>query len=191
MKRTLLCLNLLIGAAVSTGGCMPVLQAPIGLPTDPTASMQIDYGYSILENLLEDESSVGEILQIKSTSQKTSSLLKTISAAAKEAKANLAPLLAKEPVVSVGETGLPIVEESTRNRITNIQTARLLLAGSSFEVKVLLTQANAMGYGRSLAASLAEADPSPDRSKFLGQLENTLADLESQVIVRLLTLSGS
>ena len=170
---------------------MPVLQAPIGLPTDPTASMQIDYGYSILDSLLDDESSVGEILQIKSTSHKTSSLLKSISAAAKEARTNLAPLLAKEPVVSVGETGLPIVEESTRNRITNIQTARLLLAGSSFEVKVLLTQANAMGYGRSLTASLAEADPNPDRSKFLGQLENTLADLESQVIVRLLILSGS
>ena len=191
MKPTLLCLSLLIAAAVSTAGCMPVLQAPIGLPTDPTASMQIDYGYSILDSLLDDESSVGEILQIKSTSHKTSSLLKSISAAAKEARTNLAPLLAKEPVVSVGETGLPIVEESTRNRITNIQTARLLLAGSSFEVKVLLTQANAMGYGRSLAASLAEADPNPDRSKFLGQLENTLADLESQVIVRLLFLSGS
>lgn len=189
MPRIKCVLSVAAVVLIAMGGCMPVLQAPIGSPADPTANDQVSFGYALLVGLMGDESQVGDILMIKSASTKTEVLLKDISAAAKDATATITPLFAQEPVVSIDDTGLPIVETSTRNRITNVQTARLLLAGGSFEVKMLLSQANAMGYARSLAASIADADPNKARSTIMAQLENSFADLEGRAILQLLQLS--
>jgi hypothetical protein len=169
---------------------MPVLQAPIGAPSDPTADAQVGFGYSLFVDLMGDEAQVADILAIKSASMMTQALLKDISATAKDATTSITPLLAAQPAVAIDQNGLPIVETSTRNRLTNMLTARLLLAGGSFEVKMLLSQANAMGYARSLSASIAEADPNRARSSIMSQLENLFADLESRAITQLLRLSG-
>jgi hypothetical protein len=157
------------------------LKAPICTIEEATESAQLQFGYSIFLGLMNDESQVAGILKFKSTSNTTSALLRAISEVSREAGQAVKGL--------EGELGLPIIEIDTRNRITNIQMARLLLAGQSFELKMLLSQANAMGYARSLAASLAEADPDSARSKMMTEFENSFADLEDAAIVQLLVLT--
>ena len=163
-------------------GCAPVLKSPIGNEGDERASDRLDHGYSILLALMQDLTKVDQILDIKSASKGTASLLTDISITAKACIAKLNEEKDLPPKLLLGDQGMPTIELDARARIANTQTMRLLLASGSFELKILLTQEKAMGYAAALAASLAAADPNAARSDRMQKYVKTFGDLEARAI---------
>ena len=169
--------------------CAPVLKGPIGPEGVEKASDSLDHGYSILMSLLKDEAKVDQLLAIKSASKETAQILRDVSQASIAAMAEIRAMASKTPVVRLDETGFPVVEVDSRNRIANQQAATLLLAGSTFELKVLLTQEKAMGYAAALCQSLAVADGNGYRSEAMGVLGDTFTALNASVLARLLQMT--
>jgi hypothetical protein len=80
-------------------------------------------------------------------------------------------------------TGLPKAEEQTRDLISKT-TAKELLSkgGEKFEVRILLTQSEALRYGSHLALVVQTMETEPERKKFLGETSQKLAALHQRVI---------
>ncbi len=189
--RNMWCRILILALALLVSqGCAPVLKGPIGPEGVEKASDSLDHGYSILMSLLEDEAKVDQLLAIKSASEETAELIRDISKTSIAAMAEIRAMSVKVPVVELDVTGFPIVEVDTRNRISNQQAALLLLAGKTFELKVLLTQDKAMGYAAALCQSLAVADGNGYRSKAMHALGDDFTSLNASVLSRLLKMTG-
>lgn len=171
--------------AVVPFACAPQLRALPDSDTPHQKAARLDHGYALLSKLLGDESKVAEILAIKSASETTSTLLKDISRTATEAHDTLRRLQSATPPVSLTDTGLPLIETDARNRIANSATVELLLALSSFELKILLTQQSACQYAWALATSLAEVDPNAVRAGAMSKVAAEFDDLNKRVIERL------
>ena len=147
-------------------GCASTIDRPFA--RDPEGIAQIDHGYALLDSLLSDESSVADILVIKSVRDDVGRLLQRISKLAKTDRAALQKLYPLSPGVDPSKDGLPRIEEDARARIRNQQTGLLLMSGGEdFEVLILLTQEKATDYAEALCRSLADADPRADRRKAL------------------------
>jgi hypothetical protein len=137
---------------------------------------------------MHDESKVDEILAIKSASKETEELLKNISAMAKEVIEKIQGSVKLQPLLLIGDQGLPTIESDARSRITNTQTVRLLVAIGSFELLMLLTQEKAMGYAASVADSLAAADPNEVRSGMMKTFAKKYGELEQAAILQIKAL---
>lgn len=171
-------------------GCAPVLKGPIGPEGLEAPTDSLDHGYSILMSLLEDEAKVDQLLAIKSASKETSEIITDISNTAISGMAEIRAMATKAPVINLEATGFPIIEVDSRNRIANQQTATLLLAGKTFELKVLLTQDKAMGYAAALCESLSIADGNSYRSKEMRALGDRFTALNASVLARLITMTA-
>jgi len=178
-------------AVVSLAGCgAPVLQAPLGPDGAGTSEPagehrsdpRLDHGYSILFDLLADEAKVEEILVIKSPRPAIADLLRHISKEATVDRAALERHLDADPPISIGATGLPIIETDARHRIENAETPALLFAGGrTFETRMLLTQQKAAQYASALAESLGTADPNSERSAILKTMAHHWHELETEI----------
>jgi hypothetical protein len=170
-------------------GCSPTLQAPLKGPDGAgpdSGDYRLDHGYTLLMDLLADEARVVDILGLKSASPSTEEILRAISSAASEASVDLAAMRSKAPPILVGTTGLPILEVDARNRLKNQETVGLLLSGgTSFELRILLTQEKASGYIAALAEGLASADPNPARRDRLTRLSRRFLGLNAELRQRL------
>jgi hypothetical protein len=170
-------------------GCSPTLQAPLRGPDgagEDEGDLRLDHGYSLLMGVLGDETRVSEILGMKSASAGTEELLRAISAAATTAREDLEALLPETPPISVGSSGLPLLEIDARNRIANQETVGLLLSsGATFELRILLTQEKATGYVAALSEGLASADPNLARRDRLSGLSRRFLQLNAELRGRL------
>ena len=185
MHRLILCV---IAAAFTTGmsGCSPELKAPIGNEGAERAADQLDHGYTLLNDLLVDEARVADILRIKNPHKDTASILASISRAAKDGLALISTEAGEKPVITLENTGLPLIETDARNRIANTVTMGLLLSlGTNFEVQMLVSQEKACGYAAALCESLATADPNNERAAKVGKLGATFSKLGTKVRDRL------
>jgi hypothetical protein len=174
--------------ASTLGACRPTLDAPFA-ETDGAIDAEdrrLDHGYALLLDLLTEESKVAGVLAIKSPSEATATLLRDISTSATAGAEELRLLLAGPPAIAIDATGLPIIETDARNRIANRETVALLISGgTSFERRILLTQDKACGYLAALAASLATADPAPERRERLEALSAAFDRLAARIRARL------
>lgn len=164
------------------GGCRQKFAAPIS--DAATQQQQLDAGYSLLLGLMEDESRVKDVLVIKSAPDDTKTLLKDISTTCSEAAEQLQAFGEADPDLAMDQPGLPLLEQATRDAIASATAGRILLAGKTFEVRILLTQAEALNYGNFLARSIAKGDTDPDRSKYLDGLASRLEQLWKRTTAR-------
>lgn len=171
--------------AVTLPGCAPQLRALPRTDSQEEKAVRLDHGYALLYDLLGNEAKVAEILAIKSASAPTTALLKDISRTAADAVATIGRMQSDVPSISLKVTGLPLLETDARNRIANAQTAELLLALGSFELKILLTQQNACQYAWALASSLAAVDPNASRAGAMSQIAAEFDELAKRVSQRL------
>ena len=156
---------------VFAAGCSTTIERP--LADDQNGVVELDRGYTQLDSLLSDESSVADILVIKSAGEDLSRLLKNISKLAKSDLAEIRRLYSLAPSIDPSGDGLPRIEADARTRIRNQQTKLLIMSGGEeFEVLILLTQEKATDYIESICRSLSKADPQEQRSKMLA----TMAD---------------
>ena len=157
---------LMAALVVLATGCSTTIDRPFD--DDRDGLLELDRGYTLLDSLLTDESSVADILVIKSAGDDLTRLLEHISRQAGSDLAELRKLYPMEPAVDPSGDGLPRIESDARARIRNQQTALLLMSGGEdFEVLILLTQEKATDYVEAICRSLSKADPQKKRSEML------------------------
>lgn len=118
---------------------------------------------SLLYDLLGDEKNVRKILIIKRNSEELGHLIKAISEAATNYRKELERLAKMNPALNLRAIQLPQGEKATRDAVAKTEEHELLFtSGREFEFNLLLTQAQALGYGWHLAKIAAETSSSPD-----------------------------
>ena len=173
-----LLLSLSITLAV---GCAPVLRGPLDSANPEAAKATLDHGYALLRQVLKDESSVTLLFGIKHAPKPMENLVRRIGDAAANGEAAIRTMAALSPPISWTVNGLPLIEVSARHLTANQQTAALLLAGESFELRLLLTQQKACEYISALATTLATADPNTVRSEMLATLAHEFAAFDAEL----------
>jgi hypothetical protein len=141
---------------------------------------------SLLYELLQDEKNVSKLLIIKGERPEVNRLIKEISSAAGAGAKKLEELAKLGHGVSLRASGLPPGERATRDAISKTRTRELLVAsGDDFELKLLLTQVEALSYGAHLAKVAAKNEPLPERAHEFAGLSDEMQRLYSRVIALL------
>lgn len=154
--------------------------------TDDEKANQLAMGYGSLKELLDDEGSVDKILVIKSARGATKELVKSIAAVSAAASDKLEELSALEPSVRTDQpAALPVLEGATRDSIASQTAQDLVFSSGTFEVRLLLSQAQALRYGRFLAEGLSARDSNAQRQAWLRNLAEEYERLYGQVVKRL------
>jgi hypothetical protein len=142
-----------------------------------------DNALNLLHDLLGDESDLSKILIIKSASPPVVQLIKDISKTASAAQKNLESFSQTDPPRDWNRLGLPPGETAVRDGMSKTEEHDLLHAsGREFKFLVLLTQADALGYGAQLALTAAENAPDPGRAAQLAVISNHLNQLHANVL---------
>jgi hypothetical protein len=137
---------------------------------------------SLLYELLEQEKNVSKLLLIKLERPEVKRLIKEISSASATGARKLEELARQDPTVNLGATWLPLGERATRDAISKTRTGELLRAsGDDFELRLLLTQAESLGYASHLAKVAAANEPQPNRVQTLMGLNDEMQRLYSRI----------
>jgi len=170
---------LLALVAVIQLGCRtaprPVSEAESSASTAPS------HAHALLFGLLSDEKNVSKLLIIKRERPELRALINEISERAGEAHKALEAFAKSDRTLNLKDQGLPSAEVLTRNAIAKARTKELLTeSGKEFELRLLLTQNEALTYGGYLAATAAASDTSGDRRQMLQQLSTDLLQLQKK-----------
>jgi hypothetical protein len=138
---------------------------------------------SLLADLLGQDKNVSKILIIKHNSPELGKLIKAISKTAGDGEGQIQALAKSDPGLNLHATDLPPGEKAARASDGKATEHDLLSSsGATFEFKLLLTQAQAMGYGSQLAKVAAENSSSPEQTRVFHSLEVALSGLHQQVL---------
>jgi hypothetical protein len=141
---------------------------------------------SLLYDLLGDEKNVSKILIIKRNSEELGRLIKTISEAAADDQKQLEWLAKNDPNLNLHAVELPQGEKATRDAVAKTEEHELLFSsGKEFEFRLLLTQAQALGYGWHLAKIAAENSSSPEEVQKFTAMSRGMENLYDQVALRM------
>ena len=142
-----------------------------------------DEGYSLLYSLADKQSNVGKILIIKKASAKVSAEIKEIAEVFGKAKERLDGFEKEGGDLNFKMEHLPTMEEKTRAAIQSTTTKDLLFSsGKTFELRLLLTQVQALDYASHLANELADKEGNPKRKEFLTQFAKQCEEHHKQVV---------
>lgn len=181
IAMTLLAPILLLAACHAPSRSEPAEQALAG-------EVALDHGYALLYTTISDESEVDKVLIIKNPDAPVADLLKAIARFAVAAKARLEALSKEKPMIALQNQGLPLVEVSTREAISEATSKGIVFSGGKkFEFRILLTQHQALDYIAHLADALGKRELREDRKQFLEQLAKDARALHERVIALLET----
>ena len=154
---------------------------------------QLNQGYTLLHTLLEKDGDVDKILLIKTAHPTTETIIREIALLCRTAVKQLEEFARADSTLRFDSPSVPAVEQATRDAIEGTVAKGLLGSwGESFEVKLLLSQADAIGYATHLAWTLAKFDVNPERRAYLDQLAGQFDRLYDRIVARLaLTTEGS
>jgi hypothetical protein len=168
------------------GGCASTKPSPAA---GGLADRQRNEGYSLLYKLLSDEAGVSDILIIKHADEPVSSLVKEIATTCEAAKARMEAFRKTDRGLDYNVTDLPAVEQKSREVESGTQMRRLLgSSGKEFEVRLLVTQIEAMGYGSDLAKALEAHETDPGRKAFLTGLADQCEGFRERLVKELVAL---
>jgi hypothetical protein len=138
---------------------------------------------SLLDDLLGDEKHVSLILIIKHHPAELGHLIKAISKTSGDGGKELEAMAADDKSLNLHALQLPPGEIATRAAISKTQEHELLFSsGEKFEVRLLLTQANALDYGSHLAQIAADNSTSPEQARRFHGLQVRLNALYQRVV---------
>jgi hypothetical protein len=179
-RRTWVCGPLLV-CALAVTGCATVQKV---LPTAAWHQARVrNEGYSLLYQLMSQNSDVAKILIIKHADPPVADVIKEIASTCGQAKKELDLLHEKDRHLSFEMTNLPQIEQQTRAAIQSTVTKQLLTSsGKTFERRLLFTQAESMNYAAHLAKVLYDQESDPARKKFLDALSDRCTTLHDKVI---------
>lgn len=166
----------------------PAAAKPIDPGTLQSAQKRADprvYNNSLnlLHDLLGDEKDVSKVLIIKDASPPVVQLIKDISKTAGADFKTLESFVPPNASRDWDRLDLPPGEKAVRAGMSKTKEHDLLHAsGKEFEFLLLLTQADALGYGTQLARTAAENEPDPARARPLADMSNQLNQLHADVL---------
>lgn len=139
--------------------------------------------YSLFYQLMADEGNVSKLLIIKKEQPDVGALIKDISLVCGDAAKQIERFAKADPHLHIKMTGLPAAEVETRDLIAKTRTKELIgKTGEKFELRVLLTQSEALTYGAHLAAVAQTHETDAARKQFLGGVSERLQDLHQRMI---------
>jgi hypothetical protein len=149
----------------------------------PSIGPSGNHGYALLFDLLGDEKNVSKLLIIKRERSELKEVIKTISHTAGEAHKQLEKFGKADAKLNLKDKGLPAAETATRESIGKAKAKELLTdKGKDFELKLLLSQNEALSYGEHLALTAAAKETNPQRLQFLQNLARDLGQLRQRVV---------
>ena len=138
---------------------------------------------SLLYKLLGDEKKVSKLLIIKRDNTELHDLIKRISSVAGVAIRSFDEMAKADPTMDLQLIDLPRGEVAARGAESRATAKELLhSSGNDFQFKLLLTQAQALGYAHHLAAAAAANEANAQRRTQLMQLSRRLEGLHGDVI---------
>jgi hypothetical protein len=154
------------------------------LPTTAWRQARVrNEGYSLLYQLLSQESDVAKILIIKHADPPVADLIKEIANISGQAKKALDQFHEKDRHLSFEMTNLPQIEQNTRAAIESTVTKQLLTSGGkTLERRLLFTQTESMNYAAHLAKVLHDQEDNPDRKNFMAKLSERCTTLHDKAI---------
>lgn len=171
-------------ALLSLAACASVKQTDLAKPS--SAKTALNEGYSLLAYLLKDESDLDKILWIKDANPATAGLIKKIAQTSRDTLTRLESLASEKPGLDLATRGLPSVEAQTRDAISKSTASTLLgSSGKSFELRILLTQVQAMNYATHLCQVLAVSEINPERRSFLKTSGKKFLNLREEAVQRI------
>jgi hypothetical protein len=178
-------MRLAIFLLLLAGGCATATKPPA--PAEVTARDQQfairNQGYSLLYSLLSDEKDLSKLLLVKKEAADLGALLKDISRVSGDAAKQLEAFEKADTHLHLKMTGLPVAEQQTRDLISKTKAKELISkTGDKFEVRVLLSQAEALSYGAHLAAVIIPNEQDPARTKFLSNISEEYQQLHQRLI---------
>jgi hypothetical protein len=139
-------------------------------------------GYALLFKLLSDEKDVSKLLLIKHDNRALHELIKEISHVTGDAHKSLEKF-AKPAGINLQDQQLPAIETAARESISKEKAKQLLGSkGTDFQFRLLLTQNEALTYGRHLALALTRCETEAGRKQFLESLAARLDELQDRVM---------
>jgi hypothetical protein len=153
-------------------GCAATTPAPA--TAGSRAWRERNEGYSILYKLLSVDSDVENLFILKSANPELTKTVRAISALCRESKAKLEEFARADPSLDFDMGDLPAVEIERRNLMTDADRKELLtLSGREFEVRLIVTQQQAMEYASQLSLALARRENDPGRKKKLIEISRS------------------
>jgi hypothetical protein len=177
-------LGLLLGIVLMGCATKPPAAAPETLAPSRDSSLAIrNQGYSLLYKLLSDEKNVSKLLVVKNENFDVGELIKKIARTTGAAAKELEAFAKGDPHLHLNIDGLPVAEKETRELIAKTRAKELVTkTGEKFELRILLTQIEAMSYGAHLAVVVQSHETDESRRKFLGDVSQQLQELHQAII---------
>ena len=140
----------------------------------------------LLCDLLGDEKNLSKLLIIKKATPELKQLVKAISETAATELKTLDTWRGTNRPPAKAQLGLPPGETATREAISKTKQHELLhSSGSELEFQLLLTQAEALNYGKHLALVISENEPDTIHAQKASAMSQELNQLREQVLSRL------
>jgi hypothetical protein len=162
-------------SALAAFGCAPA--APTSRPVVVEISRQQEEGYGLLYKLMGDESRVSGIFILKGADQPVKDLVNEIAKTCQDSKTQLDDFARSDSGLHLDVTDLPADEEESREIESKLDERNLLeSSGKTFELRLLFTQAQAMGYASNLSRAVANHETDAARKDFLNGLADKCAE---------------
>jgi hypothetical protein len=173
----------LLGFVSLLGGCATKPpEAPAVTANDQRFGIR-NQGYSLLHKLLSDEKELSKLLVIKKENSDAGALIKEISQVAADAVKQLEAFSKADSHLHLNMPGLPQVEAQARDLISKTEAKELITkSGEKFEMRVLITQADALRYASALAAAISAHEGDQNRKKFLAATSEKFQELHQKLI---------
>ena len=145
--------------AIIAGGMLSACQQPRAgvLPDTRSGSAEHAAGLTLLRQVLDKNSQVDGILMIKSVDSDVEPLIKDIAHTCTMMRDKIDSWVSEDDQLSLEANGLPLAEARARELREDRMTWVLLGAsGPVFQMQLLLSQAQAMGYASCLADALRQ-----------------------------------
>jgi hypothetical protein len=166
--------------------------SPVVSATRKPDLMTLVNSVALLDELVNEEKNLSKILFIKSVSPELKQLVEDISKTTGDGATLLKSLKDADAGLQFPGDGLPPGEKAARAGLGKIKEHDLLHSkGAEFELQLLLTQADALGYGAQLALDAGLNDSDPARARQFASLSDQLNQLHERVIAMLRTRQPS
>src|SRR5271156_2935796 len=140
-------------------------------------------GYSLLYRLMSDESDVNKILIIKDVDPALKDVITQISTAASSAKEQLDDYQKQDGHSEFDVPDLPRAEQEARDLEAKVDEKELVFSsGKTFELRLILTQLQALRYGQQLCDALIPMELAPQRKAMLTNLAAQLGQYHDRLI---------
>ncbi len=147
-----------------------------------------NHGYSLLYDLLSEQKSLDKVLIVKMERPDIRDVIEDIARNSGDLAERLQGFASIDTSLDIQNRELPLVEAKTRQSIKSDRTKELLFStGRKFELRLLLTQTEALSYGSHLAKTLREHEKDQRRRMFLEEAAQKMDSLYSRVFELLMT----